>query len=204
MFGPLWESSDAELLKSCRFCSGLPEADFARAHSLSVLQLRELEVGGNGHFYTELIKARAGMRILAKFGHAKDLPAELVQRQLQTEVSHARYPGAHIAHMRKRNRREMAMLASCAVVVGFLLVLPQLELTSRSKTPSRISEQAHARERAELFDAMAQTPRLPARPLPEITVQSQAVAEVLGVSALDKLPPTSAGLNSRVSQEPTR
>ena len=126
MYSPVWEAADIKLLKSCRHCSGLSEADFARAHSISVLQLRELEGQGAGRFYTDDIKARAGLRILSKYGHVKYLPPLVVRNELRPDRPPV--PKSEAAELVQRNRREVTMLGSCAaLVMGVFVMLPQVE-----------------------------------------------------------------------------
>ena len=70
-----WTAEDARLLRELRDASGIDPAAFARRCALSTGQLAELEKGGNGHFYSERIKAHTGRRLLAKLGHVAPTPA---------------------------------------------------------------------------------------------------------------------------------
>ena len=128
MYSPVWEAADIKLLKSCRHCSGLSEAEFARTHSISVLQLRELEGYGAGRFYTDDIKARAGLRILSKYGHVKYLPPLVVRNELRPDRHRVQKTPEETTELSQRNRREVTMLGSCvALVMGVFVMLPQVE-----------------------------------------------------------------------------
>lgn len=69
-----WTDSDAQRLKALREQAGTSHAAFAKRHSLSIGQVRELEGGSTGSFYSEDIKAHAGRRLLAALGYVA--PAE--------------------------------------------------------------------------------------------------------------------------------
>lgn len=64
-----WIESDAQRLRGLREQVGIPQAALAKRHALSVAQVRELEGGKTGSFYSEDIKAHAGRRLLAALGY---------------------------------------------------------------------------------------------------------------------------------------
>jgi transcriptional regulator with XRE-family HTH domain len=70
-----WTESDAQQLKSLREQAGIPQAAFAKRHALSVAQVRELEGGKTGSFYSEDIRAHTGRRLLAALGYVAPPPA---------------------------------------------------------------------------------------------------------------------------------
>ncbi len=74
-----WTSSDAQRLTELREQAGMPQAAFAKRHALSVGQVRELEGGKSGSFYSEDIKAHTGRRLLAALGYIA--PPELPDSQ---------------------------------------------------------------------------------------------------------------------------
>ncbi len=71
-----WTESDAQQLKALREQVGIPQAAFAKRHALSVAQVRELEGGKTGSYYSEDIKAHTGRRLLAALGYVAPPPAE--------------------------------------------------------------------------------------------------------------------------------
>ena len=66
---PLWQRSDGELLKALREQAGLDPVVLARMGTMTVHQLRGLEDGQGGEFYSPQIKAHMGRSLLAKLGH---------------------------------------------------------------------------------------------------------------------------------------
>ncbi len=69
MTSPLWQRSDGELLKALREQAGLDRVVLARMGTMTVHQLRGLEEGEGGEFYSPEIKAHMGRTLLAKLGH---------------------------------------------------------------------------------------------------------------------------------------
>jgi transcriptional regulator with XRE-family HTH domain len=63
-----WLAEDGRLLKDLRTSAGLDIHEFARAASISVAQLRQLEDGGNELFYSQSIKFQLGRKLLRKLG----------------------------------------------------------------------------------------------------------------------------------------
>jgi hypothetical protein len=60
----MWSAELGERLRHLREQHGIEAFSFARLRCISERQLRELEVGGRGCFYSEEIKYRVGMRLL--------------------------------------------------------------------------------------------------------------------------------------------
>ncbi|MFY8102592.1 MAG: hypothetical protein ACOVK6_00690 [Ramlibacter sp.] len=69
MTSPAWQRSDGELLKALREQAGLDRVVLARMGTMTVHQLRGLEEGDGGEFYSPEIKAHMGRTLLAKLGH---------------------------------------------------------------------------------------------------------------------------------------
>jgi hypothetical protein len=74
---PSWRSEDGQLLRSLREEAGIDELVFARSNTVSLAQLKELELGGNNSFYNPAIKRSTGVKLLKKLGHELVTP-ELV------------------------------------------------------------------------------------------------------------------------------
>ncbi len=77
MTSPLWQRSDGELLKALREKAGLDVVVLARLGTMTVHQVRGLEDGEGGEFYSPAIKAHMGRALLAKLGYVP-APAEAV------------------------------------------------------------------------------------------------------------------------------
>jgi len=69
-----WTESDAQRLRALREQAGIAQAAFANRYALSVAQVRELEGGKVGSFYSEDIKAHTGRRLLAALGYVAPPP----------------------------------------------------------------------------------------------------------------------------------
>lgn len=69
------EEGQAPDLRALREAKGLDLASLSSATSLSIAQLRELEEGGSGHFYSEAIKLQAMRRVLRHLGAESVPPA---------------------------------------------------------------------------------------------------------------------------------
>lgn len=80
-----WTESDAQRLRELRERAGAAQAAFAQRHALSVGQVRELEGGKTGSFYTEEIKAHTGRKLLAALGYIEppDTPAAADSMRLE-------------------------------------------------------------------------------------------------------------------------
>lgn len=66
---PVWRPEDGALLQQLRVNARWDDLVFARANTISLAQLRELEGQGQGTFYTPQIKAHTGYKLLRKLGH---------------------------------------------------------------------------------------------------------------------------------------
>lgn len=79
MSQPNWSTEHGNLLKDLRQKAGLDIATLARKHTLSTLQIRQLETGGNTAFYNANIKFAIGKKLLQALGHnlPEVAPAEI-------------------------------------------------------------------------------------------------------------------------------
>ncbi len=64
-----WRSEEGQLLRNLREEAGIDELVFARNNTVSLTQLKELELGGHGSFYNTSIKRNTGIKLLKKLGH---------------------------------------------------------------------------------------------------------------------------------------
>lgn len=74
MNNPSWRAEDGQLLRSLREQAGIDELVFARNNTVSLAQLKELELGGNSSFYNPAIKRSTGAKLLKKLGHNLVVP----------------------------------------------------------------------------------------------------------------------------------
>jgi hypothetical protein len=66
---PQWTHDHGVLLESLRMKAGMSHATLARRDMLSVLQVEQLELGGDSGFYNAEIKFATGKKLLQFFGH---------------------------------------------------------------------------------------------------------------------------------------
>ena len=74
MNNPSWRAEDGQLLRSLREEAGIDALVFARNNTVSLAQLKELELGGNNSFYNPAIKRSTGVKLLKKLGHELVMP----------------------------------------------------------------------------------------------------------------------------------
>ncbi len=84
---PSWRSEDGQLLRSLREEAGIDELVFARNNTVSLAQLRELELGGNSSFYNTAIKRSTGVKLLKKLGYTLVTPETVIEANEPAEPS---------------------------------------------------------------------------------------------------------------------
>jgi hypothetical protein len=87
MNNPIWRSEDGQLLRSLREEAGIDELVFARNNTVSLAQLKELELGGHSSFYNPAIKRSTGVKLLKKLGHDLVTPEVVCVAQESAELS---------------------------------------------------------------------------------------------------------------------
>ena len=78
----LWPETDAQRLKTRREEVGLDAAALAKLFAISLAQLRELEEGGQECFYSPVIKAQVGSKLL-RFLDADGVDATLIPQPVE-------------------------------------------------------------------------------------------------------------------------
>jgi transcriptional regulator with XRE-family HTH domain len=74
---PQWTHENGVLLESLRKRAGMDRATLARRNMLSVLQVEQLETGGDSGFYNAEIKFSSGKKLLQFFGHTLQIKVEV-------------------------------------------------------------------------------------------------------------------------------
>jgi hypothetical protein len=64
----IWLPEHSEQLKSLRMVAGIDISTLASNHSLSKMQIKQLEEGGDSSFYTPEIKFTIGRKLIRSFG----------------------------------------------------------------------------------------------------------------------------------------
>ena len=88
----LYENCDPALLKRTREAVGMDEGVLARRACLSTAQVRQLESGGTGLFYSITIKRQAYKRLMMILGADPPIHAPLSEAEATTTSSHAAQP----------------------------------------------------------------------------------------------------------------
>jgi transcriptional regulator with XRE-family HTH domain len=88
----LYENCDPGLLKRTRQAAGMDEGVLARRACLSTAQVRQLESGGTGLFYSITIKRQAYKRLMMILGADPPIHAPLSEAEATTASSHAAQP----------------------------------------------------------------------------------------------------------------
>ncbi len=84
-----WTDTDAQRLKALREQAGADLAAFAKRHALSTGQVRELEGGKPGSFYSDDIKAHVGRKLLTALGYVAPLEPEPEAPEPEAEPAQA-------------------------------------------------------------------------------------------------------------------
>jgi len=94
MNNPSWRAEDGQLLRSLREEAGIDALVFARNNTVSLAQLKELELGGNNSFYNPAIKRSTGVKLLKKLGHELVIPEPVHVDIESTETREDEQPSA--------------------------------------------------------------------------------------------------------------
>jgi hypothetical protein len=79
MKNPSWRAEDGQLLRRLREQAGIDELVFARQNTVSLAQLKELELGGCSSFYNPDIKRSTGVKLLMRLGHHLVMPEPVIE-----------------------------------------------------------------------------------------------------------------------------
>ncbi len=85
----LYENCDPELLRRTRQAAGMDEGVLARRACLSTAQVRQLESGGTGLFYSITIKRQAYKRLMMILGADPPIHAPISAAEASASSSHA-------------------------------------------------------------------------------------------------------------------
>ena len=82
----MWLPEHSEQLRTLRTAAGIDISTLASNHSLSKMQIKQLEEGGESAFYTPEIKFTIGRKLIRSFG-VEALHIEQKQLSLATDLS---------------------------------------------------------------------------------------------------------------------
>lgn len=116
---PQWTHKHGVLLESLRTIAGMDRSALARRAMLSVLQVEQLEQGGDSGFYNAEIKFATGKKLLQFFGHTLKVevapPSSNTPEPLQVVPAQSTEP--------KKRAFKVAGLSGALVLMAMLLAL---------------------------------------------------------------------------------
>jgi transcriptional regulator with XRE-family HTH domain len=194
MSQPNWSTEHGNLLKDLRQKAGLDIATLARKHTLSTLQIRQLETGGDTAFYNANIKFATGKKLLLALGHnLPEVALTEVRPQIEpTSTLHVSRPARQSA-FRLTPQNFAWPLLFLLVAIGLLGLY--VENGGVLKTPELATKQAPAPVQIEP-SAPAQTPA-PEAPVEPVVVAPPANAED---ASKTPTPNAKAGVNASYRQ----
>jgi transcriptional regulator with XRE-family HTH domain len=146
---PQWTHEHGVLLERLRTSAGLDRATLARRNMLSVLQVQQLEKGGDSGFYNSDIKFSTGKKLLQFLGHTLQVEVKVeVEAEVASSVSNTPSPPLKVAHEQAAAAKptfKISGLGGALMVMAILMAvffLVQQSSNSVSKPSTEASIQA--------------------------------------------------------------
>jgi transcriptional regulator with XRE-family HTH domain len=146
---PQWTHEHGVLLERLRTSAGLDRATLARRNMLSVLQVQQLEKGGESGFYNSDIKFSTGKKLLQFLGHTLQVEVKVeVEAEVASSVSNTPSPPLKVAHEQAAAAKptfKISGLGGALMVMAILMAvffLVQQSSNSVSKPSTEASIQA--------------------------------------------------------------
>ena len=117
---PQWTHEHGVLLESLRKRAGMDRATLARRNMLSVLQVEQLETGGNSGFYNSEIKFSTGKKLLQFFGHTLQIE---VAAEVASSISNTPSPPLEVPPQQAAAAKPAFKISG---LVGALMVMAVL------------------------------------------------------------------------------
>ena len=198
---PQWTHEHGVLLESLRKRAGMDRATLARRNMLSVLQVEQLETGGNSGFYNSEIKFSTGKKLLQFFGHT-------LQIEVASSISNTPSPPLEVPPQQAAAAKpafKISGLVGALMVMAVLMAvffLVQQSSNSVSKPPTEATIQATQPEPKQEAVLVTPSPAPSPPPAPVSEGDKQPLPEL---SETDKkeVPPKPQALNSACAWEPT-
>ena len=204
---PQWTREHGVLLESLRTSAGMDRATLARRNMLSVLQVEQLEAGGDSGFYNAEIKFSTGKKLLQFFGHTLQIEVE-VAAEVASSISNTPSPPLEVAPQQAAAAKpafKISGLGGALMVMAVLMAvffLVQQSSNSVSKQSTEATIQATQPEPKQ--EAVLVTPS-PAPSPPPAPVSEGDKQPLPKLSETDKkeVPPKPQALNAACAWEPT-
>lgn len=140
---PQWTHEHGVLLESLRKRAGMDRATLARRNMLSVLQVAQLETGGNSGFYNSEIKFSTGKKLLQFFGHTLqiEVAAEVTSSISNTDSTPLEIPPQQAAAAKpafKISGLVGALMVMAVLMAVFFLVQQSSNSVSKPSTEATI------------------------------------------------------------------
>lgn len=146
---PQWTHEHGVLLERLRTSAGLDRATLARRNMLSVLQVQQLEKGGDSGFYNSDIKFSTGKKLLQFLGHTLQVEVKVeIEAEVASSVSNTPSPTLKVAHEQAAAAKpafKISGLGGALIVMAILMAvffLVQQSSNSVSKPSTEASIQA--------------------------------------------------------------
>ena len=146
---PQWTHEHGVLLERLRTSAGLDRATLARRNMLSVLQVQQLEKGGDSGFYNSDIKFSTGKKLLQFLGHTLQVEVKVeIEAEVASSVSNTPSPPLKVPHEQAAAAKpsfKISGLGGALMVMAILMAvffLVQQSSNSVSKPSTEASIQA--------------------------------------------------------------
>ena len=191
---PQWTHEHGVLLESLRMKAGMSHAALARRAMLSVLQVEQLEQGGDSGFYNAEIKFATGKKLLQFFGHTLKVevapPISNTPEPLQVVPAQSPEP--------KKRAFKVAGLSGALVLMAMLLALfwlVQQSSNSSNKPAPEVSSKVTSPQPSQEVTTAA--------PISSSATDNQTLPVSSSTSTSTAQTETSRPLNSPCAWEPT-
>lgn len=189
---PQWTHKHGVLLESLRTLAGMDRSALARRTMLSVLQVEQLELGGDSGFYNAEIKFATGKKLLQFFGHTLKVevapPNSNTHEPLQVAPAQSSEP--------KKRAFKVSGLSGALVLMAMLLALFWLAQQS-----SNSSNKASPEVTSKVTPPQPSQEVTTAAPISSSTTDNQTLSA--SSSSSTSQTETSRPLNSPCAWEPT-
>jgi transcriptional regulator with XRE-family HTH domain len=200
---PQWTHEHGVLLESLRKRAGMDRATLARRNMLSVLQVEQLETGGNSGFYNSEIKFSTGKKLLQFFGHTLQIE---VAAEVASSISNTPSPPLEVPPQQAAAAKpafKISGLVGALMVMAVLMAvffLVQQSSNSVSKPSTEATIQATQSEPKQ--EAVLATPSPAPAPAPLADGDKQPLP-ALPETEKKEAPSKPQALNAVCAWEPT-
>jgi transcriptional regulator with XRE-family HTH domain len=146
---PQWTHEHGVLLERLRTSAGMDRATLARRNMLSVVQVEQLEAGGDSGFYNSEIKFSTGKKLLQFLGHTLQVEVKVeIEAEVASSVSNTPSPPLKVPHEQAAAAKpafKISGLGGALMVMAILMAvffLVQQSSNSVSKPSTEASIQA--------------------------------------------------------------